>query len=257
MKLTLRLMGIAGVMVFGLVLALSYASPIQVERAGRTFIQAQIERQIEDGLGIGREEGRDGRVGHLAEALAERHAEEIAALRERLATGLNARIAAAVARMQDLSCECRQRMLQGLDAATALRISKLEHAEPQLRRVIEGRYGEIVADLLRDLRIFAATNLIAFLLLLILSVLKPDRVRQLFVPGVLLGVAALTSGTFYLLGRNWFFTILYGDYVGWAYALWLLLVFGLFCDVALFRARITTRIVDAMLAVAGKAPIPC
>lgn len=257
MKLTLRLMGFGGVMVFGLALSLSYVSPILVERAGRAFIQTQIETQIRDELGIVREERRDTRVGRLAEALAERHDEEIAALRERLATGLNARIATAVARMQDLGCECRQRMLQELDSATELRLSTLERAGPQLRRVIEGRYGEIVADLLRDVRIFAGTNLLAFLLLLILSVLKPDRVRQLFVPGVLLGMAAVTASGFYLLGQNWFFTLLYGDYVGLAYGVWLLLIFGLFCDIALFGARITTRIVDAMFAVVGKAPLPC
>ncbi len=257
MKFILRLMGFAGVVIFGLSFALTYLSPIHVERAARGFIQSQIERQLAAELGIVGDEVRETRVGRLAEALAERHKGEISALRERLATGLNTRIAIAVARMQDLSCECRERMRQGLDAATELRISTLERAEPQLRRIIEGKYGDIVADLLRDLRVFTGTNLLAFLLLLSLSIMKPSRIHQLFVPATLLGVAAVTASVFYLFGQNWFFTLLYADYVGWTYGVWLLLIFGLFCDIALFRAKITTRIMDAVFSVLGKAPIPC
>ena len=252
MKLAMRLVGLAGVIVFGLSLALTYLAPIHVERAARGFIQSKIERQIRYELGISREGAQESRVGRLAEALAERHNEEIGVLRERLAEGLNAQVAVTVARMQDLGCECRERMGRWLDVATQMRISTLQSAEPQLRWIIEGKYSEIVADLLRDLRIFLGTNLLAFVLLLIVSIAKPSHVRQLFVPGILLGVAAVAGSVIYLFGQNWFFTLLYGDYVGWAYGVWLLLIFGLFCDIVLFKARVTTRIVDALFAA-----VPC
>ena len=257
MKLALRLFGIGGTLAFGMFLALSFASPIYVERAARGFIQSQIERQLSAELGNAAASARETRIGSLAGALAAQHKIELAALRARLGTDLNAQIAAAVGRMQDLSCECRERLRQGLDAAAVSRISTLERAEPQLRRIIEGKYGAIVADLLRDLRIFAGTNLLAFALLLVLSILKPSGIRQLFVPATLLGVAAVTTSLFYLFGQNWFFTLLYADFFGWTYGLWLLLVFGLFCDVALFKARITTWVVNALLAALSKAPIPC
>lgn len=252
MKLALRLMGLAGVLVFGLSVALTYLSPIHVERAARGFVQSKIERQIRDEIGIGREGARKSRIGGLAEDLAERHNKEIGVLRERLATGLNAQVTDTVARMQDPGCECRERMRQWLDVATQMRISTLQRAEPQLRRVIEGKYSEIVADLLRDLRIFLGTNLLAFVLLLVLSIAKPSHLRQLFVPSILLGVAAVAGSVIYLFGQNWFFTLLYGDFVGWAYGVWLLLIFGLFCDIVLFKARVTTRIVDAL-----STAVPC
>ena len=239
-------MGFAGVAIFGSVLVLTYLSPIHVERAARGFIQSQIERQINSELGIHPQEARETRVGRMAETLAQRNREEISVLRQRLATGLSAQIAAAVARMQDVNCECREFMRRGLDAAIQSRLSNLQRAEPQLRRIIEGKYSEIVTDLLRDLRIFLGTNLLALVLLLVLSIAKPGHVRQLFVPGVLLGVAAATGSVIYLFGQNWFFTLLYGDFVGWAYVAWLLLIFGFFCDIVLFKARVTTRIVDAL-----------
>lgn len=257
MKWALRLMGGAGVFAFGLALALTFLAPIHVERAARGFIQSQLEAYVTERLAAFQDDGRAARINRLAGALAERHNEEITALRERLATGLNAQVVATIDRMQDLSCECRQRMLRALDTATALRISSLERAEPQLRRLIEGKYSEIVADLLRDLRIFTAANLVAFLLLLVLSFAKPGHLRPLFVPGVLLGVAAVTTSAIYLLGQNWFFTLLYSDFVGLAYAGWLALIYGLFLDIAMFEARVTRWIVDAVASAVGNAPVPC
>lgn len=246
MRTGLRLGGIVGVLVFGFSLALTFLSPIHVERAARGFIQSKIERQIRDELGLGREGAREAQVGPLAMVLAERNNQEIGVLQERLASGLNYQVVASVARMQDLSCECRAQMQRWLDAATRLRISTLQRAEPQLRRVIEGKYRETVADLLRDLRIFLGTNLFAFVLLLVLSIAKPSHVRQLFVPGIILGLATITASLIYSFGQNWFFTLLYGGFVGWAYGIWLLLIFGLFCDIVLFKARVTTRIADVL-----------
>lgn len=256
MKAALRLIGCMGVILFGLAFALTVLSPIQVERAARTFIQSQIERHVRDQLAIVPVGAGETRARRLADVLAQRHEAEIEALREELATDLSTRIVAEVDRMQDLSCECRQRMLQRLNAAV-LHVSRLERAETQLRRLVEGRYSEIVLELLRDVRIFTGSNLLAFLLLLALSFAKPRHVRQLFVPGLLLGVAALLASLIYLVGQNWFFTLLYGDFVGLTYGVWLLLIFGLLCDIALFKARITSRIVEAMLSAFTKAPLPC
>jgi hypothetical protein len=253
MILALRALGLAGAIVFGLAFAVTFLSPIHVERAARGFIQGRMEAQLAR-ASQGAAETRSGRA---AKALAERHSEEIGALKERMAVGANAHVAAVIGRMQDPNCDCRKRMLQALDAATESRISTLERAEPQLRRILEGRYGRIVTDLLRDLRIFTGTNLFAFLMLLGLSIAKPGHVRQLFVPGILLGTSAIIASGFYLFGQNWFFTLLYGDFVGWAYAIWLLLVFGLLCDIALFKARITTRIVNVLQSAFGTAAAIC
>ncbi|MBB5986839.1 hypothetical protein [Sphingobium lignivorans] len=246
MKWTLGLMGFAGLAIFGSVLVLTYVSPIHVERAARVFVQSQIKRQIKNELGIHPREAREVGVGGMAEVLAQRNKEEISVLRQYLASGLDAQIADTLAKMQDADCECREFMRRGLDRVGQSRLSNLQHADPQLRRIIQGKYSEIVTDLLRDLRIYLSTSMLAFVLLLVLSIARPSYTRQLFVPGILLGVTVATGSVIYLFGQNWFFTLLYGDFVGWTYGLWLLLIFGLFCDIVLFKAKVTTRIVDAL-----------
>lgn len=247
MSLALRGAGLIGVILFGFAFALTFLSPIHFEKAARGFLESRIEHQVRDRLEFLPEGASEGRIARLAERLVQRHDTEIAALRERLLSGLNTRITETVARLQDLSCDCRQTMSQALDIATLSRISSLERAEPQLRRVIEGRYGEIVGELMRDLRIFTGTNLLAFTLLLAISFAKPGYLRQLFVPGVLLVVATVFSSAFYIFGQNWFFTLLYNDYVGMGYAVWLVLIYGFLADILLFQARVTTTIVDGVL----------
>jgi hypothetical protein len=253
--ITICLVSLSGALLFGLVLALASWSPITVERAARSFIERQIEQQVT--AKIGGVQGRlDGtRLGRLAQALSAQHMRETAALRAQLGRELKPRIAATVKRLQDPQCPCRAVLLNSLALSSHLHIPEMERAAPQLQRLILGEYGAIVGDLLHDLRIFAATNLLAFLALLALSALKPQHIGALFLPAVMLCVATMMSSAFYLFGQNWFFTILYADYTGYAYALWLLLIFGLLCDIALLKARITRGILHLLSSIV--AVIPC
>jgi len=229
---------------FGLAFFLTFLSPIYYERAARSFLEYKIEQKIKNRVGF----NSDGKVATFAKKLLEKNQQRINDLKERFLPVLRARIASIVADMQTHNCECRQRMLQGLAVvstlASTLDIAFLEKSEPQLRNLIEGQYGEIVSSLLRDLRIFTASNLVAFAALLLLSFVKSGYVRQLFLPGLLLAVASIITSVIYIFGQNWFFTILYNDFVGMAYIVWLVLVYGFLCDIALFKARITSSIVD-------------
>ncbi len=246
MRWTLRISALAGIILFGVAFAMTFLSPIHFERSARGFIETKIERQLGERSAIIGAAAAETRTGRLAMALSEQHSAEIAALRQALAVNLSTQIATMVGHMQDPNCICRVRMTQMLQGIASSRISALERAEPQLRQIVEGRYGEIVTDLLRDLRIFTGANLLAFLLLFALSIARPDHVRQLFVPGLLLGISTLTASAAYLFGQNWFSTLLYADFTGFAYAAWLVSIFALLCDVALFKARVTSRILDMM-----------
>jgi hypothetical protein len=254
MRWALHISALVGVILFGAAFAATFLSPIHFERAARGFIEMKIERQLGERSAIIDTTVSETRAGQLAMALSEQHNAEIAGLRKALEANLDDKITAIVDRMQDPGCTCRALMTQMLHGMASSHISTLERAEPQLRRIIEGRYAEIVTDLLRDLRIFAGTNLLAFLLLFALSIARADRIRQLLLPGLLLGATALAASAFYLFGQNWFFTLLHADFTGFAYAAWLMLTFALLCDITLFRARITTRILKAM---GAALPAPC
>lgn len=243
MKLTLRLIAVAGLLLFVPLLAVTFLSPIQVERAARGYIEDTIEQRVEDMLGFSVEKTRS--LGHLATKLAGKHKEELQALKDRITSGLNERIAAEVARLQELSCTCRELLRTTLDLVVASQINAIEEIAPQLQQIIEGNYVEIVRSLMLDIRIFAGTNTVAFLLLLILSITRQDRIRQLFIPGLLLAISVILSSLNYAYGQDWFFVALQADYMGWAYAIWMIVIFSFLFDIALNRARVTSEILSA------------
>lgn len=242
--LALRVTSLFGTVLFGLAFVVTWASPLQVERAARGFIERTIENQVSARITIVRDGLASPRIARFAEALSHRHAAELKFLRAQLAVEIKPLVARTVARLQDPACACRAEVRRALAAATALRISAIDRAEPQVRALIEGRYADIVADLLHDLRIVTGVNFLLFAGLLALSILRPQQGRALLLPAALLVISTIVTSLVYLFGQNWFFTILYADYVGYGYAAWLFLVFGLLCDIALFRARTTMRIVD-------------
>lgn len=253
MRLAVRLIGLISTILFGTCLALICFLPITVERSARDFIQKQIEHQIADELGMNKPGAEHSRLSSLATALVQRHRDEIDILREDLSIRLKPQVDRAIARMQDPNCECRERLRQWVALATESRVSTLARAEPQLQRIVEGKYGDIVRALLRDLQIFLGLNLLAFAILTITSLFKPSHVRQLFIPAMLLAVATIAASVVYLFGQDWFFTILYGDYVGWMYGVWVVVIFGLLFDVVLFKARATTFILALLSGAVGTA----
>lgn len=257
MKLTLRLIGLAGLLVFVPLLMATFASPIEVERAARGYIESKIKHHVEAILGEVTEKASDTTLGRLAQKLAEKNKDKLQVLKDRLSSGLNERIAAEVARMQNLNCECRALLRVALDAVTAAEIADIEDIEPQLRRLIEGNYVEIVTSLMLDVRIYAGTNAAAFLVLLMLSLVRSDRVRPLFVPGILLAVSVTVAALLYVVGQNWFFAVLNADYMGWAYTAWMLVLFAFLIDIALFNARVTLRILEAFGLAVSTAAAPC
>ncbi len=244
--LALRLFGFVGLLTFGAMFALTFSSPIQIERTARGFIEQRLEDHLAGQLLIARQSASRTRLANLAGAMAQQHAIESQALRSRAFIDLKKQIAVTVSRMQDSRCTCREGLDRLLDDVAAFRIAGIDRAAPQLQQLIEGRYSAIVTALIGDLRLFSGANLAAFAILLLVSMANPERTRTLFVPAILLGVSATVASAFYLFGQNWFFTILQADYVGYGYAVWMLLIFGFLSDIAFFRARVTMGLLNAI-----------
>ena len=143
----------------------------------------------------------------------------------------------------------RAKLRRGIQAE----ISLLEAGNARLLDFMKTRYMDIVTRLGLDLRIFTGANLAIFSLLLIVSFAKPRAIAHLFLPGILLLVSTLISSYFYLFEQNWFFTIIYSDYVGSGYLAWVGLLFALLCDIVFNAARVSTQIINWIFQVLGVA----
>lgn len=247
MKFSLRFVGFAGFLLFAFAFVTTFLSPIHFEQAAKEFIRIQVETKVSDKL----ENLRHPSFEKAASFLAKQYQGEIVGLQQKLKEGLPEKVAAVVAQMSDISCECRKKLAGNIRQSFDWHIATLGQAQSNLVTLIQGKYAEVVEKLLLDLRVFSGTNAVVFVFLLIASFLKERAVAQLFLPGSLLFAATLFSTYFYLFEQNWFFAIIFNNYIGFGYITYVLVVFLFLCDVVLNRAKVTTEIINQVLRAIG------
>ena len=262
-KLTLRVVGLAGAALFAFFFTLTYSVPGWVEEFAADYIEAEAREFIDNSIDIGFEviqptEG-GGALNQLAQSLYERNQAELEQAKENLRTKVYEQWAAAIAEIRDLDCECREKWEQWFERGLTGQAAALQMANQQIGEFIQASYMDVATSLKADIRIFTASNALAFLLLLLVSFLKPQAITHLFLPGLLLALSTLVCSFFYVFEQNWLLTIIRGDYVGFAYIAWLAVVFGFLLDIAFNRARVTTQILNAIFEMIGAAltVVPC
>ena len=247
----LRSAGFAGIAVFGAFFAFTFSIPQWAERFGADFIANEVIEEVEGAI----DAAKPPENGVLARAAADAYArneEKIEDLKAALKTRARAGMEYALAQVRDSNCECR-RAYEEWRGFTLSRIAQLARENGRIAGIIHGAYLRVVHDLQREIRIFTATNVVCFLLVLLVSFAKPAASRHLLFPGALLVLATLFCAWLYVFSQNWLLTIIHGSYVGYAYAGYLGIVFLFVCDIALNRGRVTTIIVNSLGSVVGSA----
>ncbi len=253
MKTTLRIAGVAGVLIFGIFLYFTYGIPGYVEEIGKEFIQNQIMEKTDEKIENLKHDSKDSKLAQLAAQLYQQQQEEIDSLKAQLRSQAHEQLAAVIAEMRDLNCECRNKYAQMYKDGFEFRLASLQTANEKLQDFMKTKYMEVASELKRDVRIFTGSNMLVFLLLLSVSFLKPKAISHLFVPGTLLTTATLVCSYFYVFQQNWLLTIIYNDYLGFAYLGYVFVVFLFLCDIVFNRARVTTEIINGILNVIGSA----
>jgi hypothetical protein len=246
----LRILGAAGTLLFASLFLFTLWRPAWVEQAARDFITTRVEERVGRHVTGVNADGRSA-LARAAGELYRQNAARIEDLNATLRTNLHERIAAALTQIRDPACACRARIATLLDFASLSEIGSLEAMNSHLTDFIHGQYLRVVDELTRDLRVFTAINALACLLLLITSFVRPRAIDHLMFPGTLLAVAVIVSSYCYAFEQNWFFTIVYSNYFGFAYLGLLTFIFGLLLDIFLNRGRVTTQAGNVVLHAVG------
>lgn len=242
MSLLLRTFAAVGLLLFGGILLLTFISPLQIERQARDYLRAEVEQRVSARL----EQYQSPTLEKAASLLAGRYQAQIDSTRQTLSEQLPARVEALVGQMQNPDCACRQPLIvAGVDWQAGL-----AHMQERLGALARNEYLQLVDGLLQELRIFSGSNALAFLLMLLVTLRRQSRVQQML-PAALLLVAVLISSYFYLFQQNWFFSILFNDYLGFAYAAYLGAVYLMLCDLLLNRARVLSWLINRFLDLLG------
>ena len=255
MSTTLKLIGLIGLILFEALFSVTYLSPDKIAESAKGFVKLQIETEVRQKQKAIKESS----VTEAALNIADKLGFEKEKIQSNLDSNLPEKIAAIVASMCGYDCERKKTLTQSITSGYIERIKNIQIAQSTLSDIVKGKYIEIVSNLKIDLRIFLGSNLVMFLILLVLSLAKPRAVAHLFLPGLLLAAATILSSSIYIFGQDWFYTILYNDYMGFGYLAYIAVIFGFLLDITFNRAKVTSQIINGIANAIGSAfsVLPC
>lgn len=235
-------LGLAGSLLFTGAFIASWATPHFIGKTAREVIRYRVAQEVDEKVeALGAEFLVD-----KAKILMKDKADEIGRLKLLLKAKIPELVAMVANQMADPKCPCRKWTPEPLRHVLLSLLADATQMQDRLAGLIKTKYLEVEAQLTREFRIFTGTNALAFVLLT-LAVLIRRRAGLHFLPvGLVLFLATLVTSYFYLFNQNWLHTIVFGDYVGFAYAGYLAFVFACLWDILLNYARITAAVLDAI-----------
>jgi len=258
-KIALRSLGVVGTAIFSAFFALTYSVPGWVETFAADYIDAEVQERIDFSIDAIQPPESENMLARVARSMYEKNEAEIESLKLSLKSRVHEQWAASLAAVRDLDCECREKWEAWFESGFNTNIVLLQAANEQISGFIQSNYMNVATELKQDIRIFTASNATVFILLLLISFLKPQAMTHLFLSGVLLAVSTLICSYFYIFEQNWLLTIIHSSYLGLAYLAWLGVVFLFLCDIVFNRARIVTGILNTFLNAIGSVAsvVPC
>jgi hypothetical protein len=244
-----------GTALFGGAFALSFASPLLIERIAREVMQLEVERRV----GAKIDSLSNSRIVGLAQKAMNKTDEDIATSTRQLKAGIPQKVASAIADMLNADCECRKRMVAYAEKSATGQLSSLIQVRARLIELVEASYAHVAASLLQEFRVFTGANALVFLVLAAVAWQRRQASAQLFLPAlVLVGAVLLTAGL-YLFGQDWLHTVVFNEYVGLAYIAYLAVAVALLWDVAFNRARVSTQLINHVASAVGSSVqvVPC
>lgn len=247
--------GIIGCLIFASAFLASIASPALVEQIAKNLIRHQVESKVREKI-----DAIDANfLTRKAAVFAKGYTDEVSAIKRQLAERLPARLATVIAEMGNLDCECRKKIETNLKEGFLLRMLDLSKAEASLTSLIRTKYMDTATQLTREFRIFTGTNALVFALLILAVLLKREAGLHLLPTAMVLLAAAGATAYLYLFKQNWLHTLVFNDYVGFAYIGYLGIAFAFLADIIFNRGRVTAELLNAFLKAIGSAVhvLPC
>lgn len=239
------------VLVYSMAFVYTLQSPHTIEKDATEFIKKEIEKRTNEKIDTLSQKYENNKLVKLSKKFYDKENEQLKLYQEALKQKVHEKMTAVVAKMQKWDCECREKYGEFVKGIFDAQVKKLSESVNKLQEFMQYQYMNVVQNLLNDFRIFTGSNLLVVVMLLLLMLIKPQANLQI---GLLVGFTALSTlvtSYLYIFEQNWFFTIIYNDFIGYAYLAYLGVIFFFLWDIIFNKARITTEIVNAILNVIG------
>lgn len=247
MKPTITIISLIGFLLFGAVFSATYIARKQIEESATSFISKQVEVEVRKHLqGVVAVADKAGQL----KFIKNKYSDDIEKIKQYLSSGLPELIAKVVADILDGKVE-EEQIKKGIKKYAGEKISSLAFAIKNIEQLISGKYYETLGSLIQDIRVFSGCNTVLFLIALLISSLKGISQKEALLPTALLLVATIASSLIYILGQDWFYTIIYNDYVGFGYLVYVGIIFVFQSDLIFNKARLTCLVLDTIGSIAS------
>ncbi|MCJ8311442.1 MAG: hypothetical protein HRU38_01910 [Saccharospirillaceae bacterium] len=239
-QISLTSIGVLGVIIFSFCMFLTFLSASTVEKSAMGFVEYQLNKEIREKY----ESSIEHEIVNKAQFLLDKYEIKEKQIFKDIENDLPSMIAEVIA--QNCSCQEKKEIAGSIKDRYLNKISKLSKSQDQLRKIVQDNYTEIVQNLKMDLRIFSGSNLLMFLIVLLIAIIKTTGIKRLFLPAILLTISTIISICIYVFGQDWFYTIVYNDFMGISYLIYISVIFILLMDIVFNEARICSIILDAI-----------
>ena len=240
MMITIRTIALIGIALFATLLAVLVFMPKTYERTALGFAKTEVTRAMQarfDGSTVTQGfEKLSTRLGVRQDTL------------NTAAQGDLPKIVGAVIANYYKCTPATQSQTNAAAAAVSARITaqaaSLGIAQTRVTEMIKGRYDSTIQGLRHDLMIFLGTNLATFMIIGLASFASTSRRTLIIYPALLLSLTVITCCGFYLFNTDWFYTLLFQNFIGFGYSIWIAALFTWLLDIVLNRAHVTLKILS-------------
>ena len=232
---------------YGVLFISTFLSPHTIEKHAHAFIAQEVSKRTHAQIdSLGSHQIFNSKIMVLAKKKMGEEREKLKIVKGLLHQKVDEKLASVMAKMNNLDCECRkkyQKFFHGFLSDFRLSLAK---GIKQLEKFMSQSYMVVMEKILDDLKIFLGGNFFSLVIIFLLLHFKPKYEKILFWLSGFMLLSTLICSYFYIFNQNWFFTLIFNDFLGFGYLVYLLTLFGFFVDIGFNKARITDIIMNAI-----------
>ena len=235
------------ILFYGLLFVVTFFSPQTIEKRAGSFIAQEVSKRTHEHIdSIGSHKIFNSKIIQFAKEKMLKEKEKIKSIKEMLHQKADEKLASVMAKMNNLDCECRKKYQKIFHKILIdIRLS-VEKRVKQIESFMSQSYMVVMQKLLDDFKIFVGSNFISLFVLFLLFQYKPKYEKVFLWLSIFMLVSTVVCSYFYIFNQNWFFTLIFNDFIGYGYLAYLLALFSFFVDIVFNKARITQVILDAI-----------
>ena len=186
------------------------------------------------------------KVSAFAGRFSERLEAQIENLRASLDAGVDQFIADILASACKLDCERREAAQLAVRSYFEATIERYGVALDRIENMVTGEYDAVMGELRGDLKIFSGSNAVLLAFAFLLAIFRGKAARHLVPISIALTGLTAMMIYWYIFGQDWVMAVIFSNYWGWTYATLLGVFSVLLIDIAAFKARITSAVLNVL-----------